>query len=128
MRLNNDNDVENNQQFIEDNQPQEANNNKNCGNCPKITSLSLLPFFVVIPYFKILKTNSDHKKVFYFQIIFALISSFCLIACIIYMFVFLINSVQEERFRWVALLIIILSIVFFVFLIKIWFWSEKLEN
>ncbi len=92
---------DNNEQLIENNQPLEANNN-NCDNWPKMITLSLLPFFLFVPYFEILKTNSEQqicKKIFYIQGFFGFISSIGLIVCICYMFGYSIDSVQKGWFR-----------------------------
>ncbi len=126
MRLNEDN----NEQLIESNQPLEANNN-NCDKWPKIITLSLLPFFLFVPYFEILKTNSEQeirKKIFYIQGFFGFISSIVLIGCMLYMLEYLIDSVQKWRYRWIALTIAIISIVLLIFLIKFWFWREDLRK
>ncbi len=115
---------------MENNQPLEANNN-NCDNWPKIITLSLLPFFLFLPYFEILKTNGEQqicKKIFYIQGFFGFISSIGLIVCICYMFGYSIDSVQKGWFRCLALDIIITSIVLFVFLIKLWFWRKDLRK
>jgi MFS family permease len=126
VRLNEDN----NEQLIESNQPLEANNN-NCDKWPKIITLSLLPFFLFVPYFEILKTNSEQeirKKIFYIQGFFGFISSIVLIGCMLYMLEYLIDSVQKWRYRWIALTIAIISIVLLIFLIKFWFWREDLRK
>ncbi len=120
----------NNEQLIESNQPLEANNN-NCDKLLKIITLSLLPFFLFVHCFEILKTNSEQeirKKIFYIQGFFGFISSIVLIGCMLYMLEYLIDSVQKWRYRWIALTIAIISIVLLVFLIKFWFWREDLRK